>query len=173
LEALRDRHIPLIIMLDEFEAIPFSSLAVAQKLVVRYGRHCLKAKNVVAMSGQENEWRSERNDVWHPTQITGDVRKFVEYVLIPNHRSGKDKIFIDLLGYRPNNFDDAQILLNLYIQQAQTKFLAQQYILGERDRHGQRFTIVIEVKGFSLITGWILDDYGILKLATPFAGFAS
>jgi hypothetical protein len=107
------------------------------------------------------------------TQFTGDIRKFSEYVLVPNHRSGKDKVFLDLLGYRPNNLEDAQALLDLYLHQAKQKFLAQQYIEGESDWYGQRFSIVIEVKGYALTTGWILDDCDILKLATPFAGFAS
>jgi hypothetical protein len=124
------------------------------------------------MSDPKNESQSEHSQAWNLIQVTGDVRKFSEYVLIPNHRSGKDRIFLGLLGYRSNNLKDAQTLLTLYTNQAQTKFLAQQYIVGEYDQHGQRFTIVIEIKGFRLMTGWILDDYGILKLETPFAGFA-
>lgn len=107
------------------------------------------------------------------TQITGDRRKFSEYVLTPNHKSGKDKIFLGLLGYRPNNLDDAQALLETYIAQAQAKFVAQDYTVGECDRHGQRFTIVVEIRGKSLLTGWILDNQGRLKLATPFSGFAN
>jgi len=109
---------------------------------------------------------------WTIYQIIADVRKFSEYVLIPNHRSGKDKIFIDRLGYRPNNLEDAQTLQKLYVHQAQAQLLAQQYTLGDSDRYGQRFTIIIEVKEELLLTGWILDNNGILKLATPFAGFA-
>jgi len=105
---------------------------------------------------------------WTIYQIIADVRKFSEYVLIPNHRSGKDKIFID----RPNNLEDAQTLQKLYVHQAQAQLLAQQYTLGDSDRYGQRFTIIIEVKEELLLTGWILDNNGILKLATPFAGFA-
>jgi hypothetical protein len=108
---------------------------------------------------------------WQVNQITGDPRKFSAYVLVPNHKSGKDKIFLDTLGYRPHNLDDAQTLLDIYITQAQAKFAIQDYTVGTCDRHGQRFTIVVEVRGQQLLTGWILDNQGILKLATPFAGF--
>ena len=104
--------------------------------------------------------------------VTGDLRKFSEYVLIPNHKSGKDKIFLGILGYRPDSIEDAEELLTLYIYQAQTRFANQEYIVGEKDQHGQRFTIVIEVRGKKLFTGWILDANGTLKLATPFSGFA-
>jgi len=105
-------------------------------------------------------------------QVTGDFRKFSEYVLIPNHKSGKDRIFLGILGYRPNSIEDAQELLTLYIEQAQAKFANQEYIVGESDRYGQRLTIVIEVRGRKLLSGWILDTNGTLKLATPFCGFA-
>ncbi len=125
------------------------------------------------MSNGDAENPSTHHPPWTIRQVIADVRKFSEYVLIPNHRSGKDKIFIDRLAYRPNNLEDAQTLQELYIHQAQTQFLAQQYTFKEGDRHGQRFTIIIEVKGNLLLTGWILDSNGILKLATPFAGFAT
>jgi hypothetical protein len=52
---------------------------------------------------------------WEATQIIGDYRKFLNYVLVPNHKTGKDKIFIDTLGFRPNSNEDALIaFINLY-----------------------------------------------------------
>jgi len=123
------------------------------------------------MSNTGESLEPENTQQWQITQTTGDLRKFSEYVLSPNHKSGKDKIFLGLLGYRPNNFDDAQALLETYITQAQIKFVAKDYTIGERDHHGQRFTIVVEIRGKSLLTGWILDNQGTLKLATPFSGF--
>ncbi|NJR52265.1 MAG: hypothetical protein HC780_24510 [Leptolyngbyaceae cyanobacterium CSU_1_3] len=125
------------------------------------------------MSNTGESLEPRNTQQWQITQITGDLRKFSEYVLIPNHKSGKDKIFIGLLGYRPNNINDAQALLEIYITQAKTKFVAQDYTVGECDCHGQRFTITIEIKGNKLFTGWILDQQGTLKLATPFTGFAN
>lgn len=125
------------------------------------------------MRNSENELGLRENQEWVVSQIIGDSRKFSEFVLVPNHRSGKDKIFLDLLRYRPNSFEDAQTLLTLYITQAQEKFTAREYVIGECDRYGQRFTIIIEVRGHSLLTGWILNNQGILKLATPFTGFAA
>jgi hypothetical protein len=125
------------------------------------------------MSNTGESLEPENAQQWQVNQITGDPRKFSEYVLVPSHKSGKDKIFLGLLGYRPYNLDDAQALLETYITQAQAKFVAQDYTVGEHDHHGQRFTIVIEIRGKRLLTGWILDNQGTLKLATPFSGFAN
>jgi hypothetical protein len=122
------------------------------------------------MSGIPPE--SENSSPWQVTQITGDLRKFSEYVLVPNHKSGKDRIFIGRLGYRPNSLTDAEELLEAYISQAIVKFAKKEYIVGEADSYGQRFTIIVEMRGKRLFTGWILEDQGILKLATPFSGFA-
>jgi hypothetical protein len=125
------------------------------------------------MSNKGESLEPENTQQWQVNQTTGDPRKFSEYVLVPSHKSGKDKIFLGLLGYRPYNLDDAQALLETYITQAQAKFVAQDYTVGERDHHGQRFTIVIEIRRQRLLTGWILDNQGTLKLATPFSGFAN
>jgi hypothetical protein len=125
------------------------------------------------MSNTGENLEPENTSQWRNIQITGDFRKFSKYVLVPNHKSGKDKIFLELLGYRPNNIEDAQALLEIYITQAQARFAAQDYTVGESDRHGQRFTIVVEIRGRRLRTGWILNNQGILKLATPFSGFAT
>lgn len=114
----------------------------------------------------------EQSTEWEVRLVTGDPRKFSNYVLVPNHKTGKDKIFINILGFRPNSDEDAQELLSTYISQAQAKFNLRDYIVGERDQYGQRFTIVVEIRGRRLLTGWILDTDGILKLATPFSGFA-
>ena len=125
------------------------------------------------MSNTAGNLEPENVRQWQANQVTGDPRKFSEYVLVPSHKSGKDKVFLGLLGYRPNNLDDAQALLEIYITQAQAKFVARDYTVGEHDRHGQRFTIIVEIRGKRLLTGWILDNQGTLKLATPFSGFAN
>ncbi len=121
---------------------------------------------------EEETDNKEEVTEWEATQIIGDYRKFLNYVLVPNHKTGKDKIFIGTLGFRPNSNEDAQELLSTYINQAQAKFSQKDYVIGEEDRYGQRFTIVIEVRGKRLLTGWILDADGTLKLVTPFSGFA-
>ena len=125
------------------------------------------------MSNIGENFEPEKTQQWQINQITGDLRKFSEYVLVPNHKSGKDRIFLGLLGYRPNNLNDAQALLATYITQPQAKFAAQEYTISERNRYGQRFTITIEIKGRKLLTGWIVDNQGRLKLAAPFSGFAN
>jgi hypothetical protein len=58
-------------------------------------------------------------------------------------------------------------IVQLRVSQAQAKFIQSDYIVGEKDQYGQRFTIVIEIRGKRLYTGWILGTDGILKLATP------
>ena len=106
------------------------------------------------MSNFEEETVPPReNQPWQISQVTGDVRKFSEYVLIPNHPLGKDKIFLEMLGYRPRNLEDAQTLLDLYLRQAESQLSSGLHRMGECDRFGQRFTINIAVKGRILITG--------------------
>jgi hypothetical protein len=140
-----------------------------EKLPIITSRYQI-GNDCVVMNGVPSE--SENSGEWQVTQITGDLRKFSEYVLVPNHKSGKDRIFIGRLGFRPNSLTDAEELLAAYISQAIVKFAAKEYIVGEADSYGQRFTIIVEIRGKRLFTGWILDDQGILKLATPFSGFA-
>ena len=104
--------------------------------------------------------------------ISGDPRKFLEYVLVPGHPSGKDRVFLGTLNYRPRSEEDARTLLATYIAQARDKVARHEYTVGERDRHGQRYTIEIELRGRFVMSGWILRPDGTLWLATPFAGFA-
>ncbi|RUT04961.1 hypothetical protein DSM106972_037820 [Dulcicalothrix desertica PCC 7102] len=124
------------------------------------------------MNNSEESNNQEQSSEWEVRFVTGDYRKFSNYVLVPNHKSGKDKIFLNFLGFRPNSDEDAQELLSTYVSQAQAKFIQSDYIVGEKDQYGQRFTIIIEIRGKRLYTGWILSTDGILKLATPFSGFA-
>lgn len=107
-----------------------------------------------------------------PRRITGDQRKFSEYVLVPGHPTGKDRLFLGVLGYRARNEEDARALLALYLDQAREKIARGQYTLGKRDRHGQRYAIEIELGGRFLWSGWVLRPDGTLWLATPFAGFS-
>lgn len=101
-----------------------------------------------------------------------DPRKFSEYVLVPNHPSGKDRVFLGTLGYRPRSEEDARTLVVAYVSQAHEEFARGRYVLGERDRHGQRYAIAIALKGFVVMSGWIVRPDGTLRLATPFTGFA-
>jgi hypothetical protein len=112
-------------------------------------------------------------EAWVAKTITADPRKFSEYVLVPDHPTGKSRIFLGTLGYRPRSVEDAQALVAIYTTQAREKFDRKEYAVGEKDKYGQRFTITIEVQGKKLASGWILDDAGTLKLATPFSGFGT
>jgi hypothetical protein len=117
------------------------------------------------------EGSPQRNRPLQIQTVTGDVRKFSDYVLSPENAIGKDKIFLDRLGFRERNLEDAQILLDTYLTQAEAKLSEGQYQIGRVDQFGQRFTIEITVRGLTLLTGWILTDRSILRLTTPFAGF--
>ncbi|MBW4604354.1 MAG: hypothetical protein KME29_33495 [Calothrix sp. FI2-JRJ7] len=68
------------------------------------------------MSNAEDQNNNqEKSTEWEVIQVTGDLRKFSNYVLVPNHKTGKDKIFINLLGFRPTGRRGCTItFINLY-----------------------------------------------------------
>ncbi len=107
-----------------------------------------------------------------PRVVSGDPRKFSAYVLVPGHRTGKDRVFLGMLGYRPYSEEDAHALLTTYVSQARAKLARGEYEIDARDHHGQRYTIEIEIKGRFVLSGWILRPDGTLWLATPFTGFS-
>ncbi len=103
--------------------------------------------------------------------LTVDPRKFWAYVLVPGHPSGKDRIFLGLLGYRPWSQEDATTLAKTYHDQAATRFTSGDVTWSRADSHGQRVIIDIELKGHWLRSVWILRPAGELALVTPFSGF--
>jgi glyoxylase-like metal-dependent hydrolase (beta-lactamase superfamily II) len=105
-------------------------------------------------------------------RIVADPRKFRDYVLVPGHSSGKARIFLQTLGYRPRSNADAWALARLYEEQARAKIVAGDIQFGEQNQHGLRCTIEVVVRGVALRTGWRLRENGTLWLATPFSGFA-
>ncbi len=104
-------------------------------------------------------------------RLVVDRRKFSAYVLVPGHSSGKDRIFLGLLGFRPWNDDDAGQLAETYIQQAEQRFAAGDVSWSRADIHGQRLIIDIQIKGHWVRSVWILKPEGELALVTPFRGF--
>jgi len=52
-----------------------------------------------------------------PRLIVADPRKFSHDVLDPARAAGKDHIFIELLGFRPRNPEDARTLSATYVEQ--------------------------------------------------------
>jgi len=135
----------------------------------------------------------------HNCDVTLDPRKFSDYVLDPARANGKDKVFIDEIGYSntPENVDE---LVQLYRSEGAARFSKGEYTLGKLDQYGQRYTIEVDVPGkgasgmkktpfhrrgwppqrpwgtagktYRLLSGWIVGEDGALKLATPFSGFA-
>lgn len=103
------------------------------------------------------------------------VEKFREYVLKPGADQGKIKVFHSL-GYRQEHSEQ---LVEIYRQQATTRYAEGDFRLGKKDIHGQRITIEIILDGVGenidkvsyIASGWLLQDSSTLRLTTPFAGF--
>jgi hypothetical protein len=117
--------------------------------------------------GDEARWLQ----VLKKAKIFVDPRKFREYVLVPGHPSGKDRVFLELLGYRSRNPDDAIALARLYEEQARQRILIEDVQFTGTQQHGRRYIIVIVVRGVALRSGWLLRHDGTLWLTTPFRGF--
>jgi hypothetical protein len=105
-------------------------------------------------------------------QIFVDPRKFREYVLVPGHPSGKDRVFLDLLGFRARSAADAEELALAYQEQARQRIRAQDFRFTGTNEHGWRFIIVVAVRGVAMRSGWLLRRDGTFWLTTPFRGFA-
>jgi hypothetical protein len=91
-------------------------------------------------------------------QIFVDPRKFREYVLVPGHISGKDRVFLELLGYRPRNLDDANSLARLYEEQARQRIMLEDVQFTGTHQHGRRYIIVVVLRGVALRSGWLLRN---------------
>lgn len=104
------------------------------------------------------------------------VEKFRDYIFKPGATHGKDHVFLSL-GY---DRKDSLALAALYQQQAAAKYAQGDYVLSKQDQHGQRITIAIELLGIGvaaggvsrILTGWMLEANGEIRLLTPFTGFA-
>lgn len=74
---------------------------------------------------------------------------------------------------------DSEYLANLYMEQANAKYLSGDYTLGKLDEYGQRINIEIELPGIGayedkisyINSGWMINSDGTISLNTPFAGF--
>ena len=96
-----------------------------------------------------------------------DIRKFSKYALDPKNSKGKHVVF-EKLGFKKS---DARLLKKIYKSQGRNQFLKGTYTLGKLDSYGQRITVLIDLNGTKIKTGWMIIKSGI-KLVTPFAGFA-
>ena len=103
-------------------------------------------------------------------QVVIDPRKFSEYVLVPGHPSGKDRIFLGTLGFRPLSIVDARELATIYENQARAQVASGNVRLAGAIPNGILCTIEVTVRGVPLRTGRLLRD-DILRLITPFSGF--
>jgi hypothetical protein len=122
--------------------------------------------------GDEPTARRDAEQAFNPRAFDASIRKFVSYVLVPGHASGKDRVFLDRLGFRPRNLSDARMLADLYLERARSAVDAREFELGETNEYGIRCTIVVQVHGVAIRSGWLLRPNGLLELVTPFSGFA-
>ncbi len=86
-----------------------------------------------------------------------DPRKLTDYALSPENPKGKDKAFLfkKRLSYTPQNY---QALLS----QIQAHALEAEAIPKQKDKHGQRYQVDLEIQGIQsgqkeiVRTGWIV-----------------
>lgn len=108
-----------------------------------------------------------------PRLVVADPRKFSRYVLSPANAQGKDRIFINRLGFRPQSDEDAKFLATLYVDQVRARLASGDYTESRRDEHGLRYIVTIDLFSVRLLSVWILRPTNVLHLVTPFTGFAS
>ncbi|MBI5716053.1 MAG: hypothetical protein HZC38_21870 [Chloroflexi bacterium] len=98
-----------------------------------------------------------------------DDRKFTEYALNEDHPKGRHKArrFRESLGFTAENFSDLK-------KQIEEKILGVESAVGEKDKHGQRYTVDILIRGVNekecvVRTGWIVaPDSNQAQLTTLF-----
>lgn len=98
-----------------------------------------------------------------------DPRKLTEYALNSDNPVGSDKavIFQRRLGFNQENYE-------LLLVQISVKALDDEAILGLNDKHGQRYTVDLEIRGIQgqqeiVRTGWIVEPASnVARLVTLF-----
>lgn len=104
------------------------------------------------------------------------IEKFTRFIFAEGDPSGKAHVFRSL-GYGPG---DSELLVQIYEEQAWSKYQQGQYTYGVLNEHGQRITIEIVLDGIGeatgkrsyIATGWMIRDNGArITLNTPMAGF--
>lgn len=101
----------------------------------------------------------------------GDIRKFTEYIFVPENSKGKFKIF-ENWGF---TIKDSEFLLREIKKQALEKYCKGEYKYKGRGYRNPRIEIIIDIKNkFGVVqhikTGWNLLPNGELKLSTPYSG---
>lgn len=98
------------------------------------------------------------------------LAKFTGYVFLSENSKGKTELF-ESWGY---TLEDSEYLKYEFEKQAKEKYLKGDYVLQLLDTHGQRITIVIELKttnkNVKIKTGWMVHPLGLITCATPYSG---
>lgn len=98
------------------------------------------------------------------------AEKFTGYIFIPENSNGKTELF-ESWGY---TVEDSGRLKSEFENQALSKYLSGDYVLQLLDKHGQRITILIELKtknkNVKIKTGWMVHPLGLITCATPYTG---
>lgn len=99
------------------------------------------------------------------------IRKIQDYLFVRK---------IDLMRNMGYIIEDAQEVYDIIAEYAKREFLKGKYELGELNKHGQKVSITVELKGkrdkyertYRFISGWMAYPNGKLHNNTPFSGFA-
>ncbi len=98
------------------------------------------------------------------------LQKFEGYIFKSDKSKGKTVLF-ESWGY---TIEDSEYLKSEFERQAKQKYLSGEYSLQFLDEHGQRLTIVIELKtknkNVKIKTGWMVHPLGVITCATPYSG---
>ena len=105
-----------------------------------------------------------------------DAGKFSNYVFKNGATHGKDAIFRSY-GY---GAVDSEVLAAQFQSQGAASYRAGNYVTGVLDGYGQRLTIPINLVGqgeasgrsTTILSGWMREPDGTIRLVTPFAGFS-
>jgi hypothetical protein len=102
------------------------------------------------------------------TRLIIDSRKLTDYALNPDNPKGKDKAFLfeSHLGFSRDNYQKL-------LEQILNKAPEIEAIPLEKDRHGQRYQVDINIEGINkgqseiVRTGWLLElDINTARLVT-------
>lgn len=103
-----------------------------------------------------------------------DIRKFTDYIFSEKYNDGKQELF-EGWGYK---IGDSAYLQQVFVSQALQKYCDGDYIFKGTGQFYANIQITIELptnngKVQNIKTGWAVYPNGLIKLTTPFSGFAN
>lgn len=92
------------------------------------------------------------------------LSKFNNYIFNPSKINGKENLFIEH-GY---TIEDSEYLRDEYIRQAAEKYIDGDFTFHKLDMYGQVIDIEIDLNGWIVITGWMVEPNGHIRCTSPF-----